>query len=178
MPFDYTDAPLRPGIAHEVLTLHLPGALSVDLGRLSATEGLAAEHWAALVIESERVLRAAGDWGPAKLAEELSLAARTPRPSTLTRRGRRLMGYARALRKARTRESRPAPVSLSLAVPYHCLMAWEREATLTGLAVERWATGLLADLPTGRIAWEAAAAETGAMLDGWVGLQAASSASS
>jgi hypothetical protein len=178
-PFDYVATPLRPGVAHEVLVVHLPDGMSVDLGRSAAEEGLMAEHWATLVIESERVLRAAsGNRRAEDLAVELSARARDPQPATLTRRARRLAGYARSLRAARPTEPLMARDNLSLAVPYHCLLAWEREATAGGSTVERWATELLTGLPAGRILWEAAAAESGAMLDGWVGLQAASSASS
>lgn len=176
VPFDFSDQPLRPGIAHECLSLTPEPRLLNRAEQVAAAEGLSIGQWSAITIESERVLRAAAartHQPMEELERYFCSEAVNARASIMSRRGRRLNGYARALRSTSPREPLLLAGELRIAVPYHSLLAWELEATGAGELLERWAIGLLSSLPGGRVPWEAAAAEAGSVLEGWAVLQAA-----
>jgi hypothetical protein len=179
-PFDFARQPLRPGVAHEHLRLAPSAELLDEVERLAAAEGLPTGQWAAITIESERALRSAtrrGGLPDQELQAALSSAAAKARAPVFSRRGRRLSGYARALRSAQPRELLPRPDGITLPVPYHSLLAWELEAIRSGAPLESWAVDQLGGPPRGRILWEAASAEAGEMLAGWIAAQAALRAS-
>jgi hypothetical protein len=178
--FDLQVHSLRPGMAHERLELALDADHAGAVEAAASAEGIPSELWAAIAIESERALRsAAAATGTTShhLQGALNDAAVHPPTVTTAQRGRRLAGYARALRTgARATPSGAAP-GLVVVVPYHTLLAWELGAAHAGAAVEWWACALLGVMPQGRTQWEAAAAEAGQTLSEWVALQAARRAS-
>lgn len=179
-PFVFARQPLRPGVAHEPLCLAFDPALLKLIERTAALEGMPAEQWAAISIESERVLRIAAEaTGQPTIQLEQGLAATAVRPnaSVISHQGRRLNGYARALRRLAPRGQLDLAGELRLPVPYHSLLAWELEAIGARMSLGEWVADLLSGPPKGRVIWEAAAAETGELLGSWVALQAARLAS-
>ena len=180
-PFDFARQPLRPGLAHEPLALALDPGLLKLVERISAREGLPADQWTAISVESERALRIAAeanDQPAIQLEQELAVVAAKPNASPISCHGRRLGGYARALRRLTPRRELALTGELRIPVPYHSLLVWELEATGARMSLSEWVGDLLMAGPRkGRIAWEASAAEAGEMLEGWVLLQAARLAS-
>lgn len=175
--FDLRVHSLRPGVAHERLELALDRGQVIAVEAAASAEGVPSELWAAIAIESERSLRtAATATGVAhdRLEAALNNAAAHPPTVTAARRGRRLAGYARALRRGHAdTPSGAARRRLTVIVAYHTLFAWELEAAHAKASVELWASTLLAVMPQGRLRWEAAAAEAGQTLGEWATLQAA-----
>jgi len=178
--FDLAVHPMRPGLAHEAVTLTLDARLAAAVERGAAVEGLPTPLWAGLAIESERALRArAHDTGLAATALERALDAAADATGCLAAgRGRRLVRYGLALRGRGPREMGPPCRRLTIAVPQHTLTAWELAATLEGQAVDGWAAASLEALPAGRPRWEYAAALAGQTLAEWVAVQAARRSSS
>jgi hypothetical protein len=178
--FDLRVHSLRPGLAHERLEIALDRDPASAVEAAASADGVPSELWAAIAIESERALRtAAAATGVARdhLEAALNNAAAHPQTVTAAGRGRRLAGYARALRHGDADTPIGAARRLTIIVAYHTLFAWELEAAYAGASVESWASALLAVMPQGRLRWEAAAAETGQTLGEWVALQAARRAS-
>lgn len=179
-PFDLAVHPLRPGMAHEAVTLTLDLALGDAVERAAADEGLPTPLWAALVIESERALQAlAHDVGVEEEAVEqaLNLAAAESPDEPSVQRGRRLIRYALALRTPRPRSARSPCGRLKLPVPQHTFIAWESAAAAARLTVADWAAARLVRVPAGRARWESAAARAGQTLGEWIAVQAARRAS-
>jgi len=180
-PFDFARQPLRPGVAHEPLSLALDPGLLKLVERTAALEGMPADQWAAISVESERALRIAAkanDQPAVQLEQELAVVAVKPNASAISHHGRRLGGYARALRRLTPRRELALTGELRIPVPYHSLLAWELEAIGARMPLDEWVGDLLmTGPPKGRVAWEASAAEAGEMLGGWVVLQAARLAS-
>jgi hypothetical protein len=179
-PFDFARQPLRPGVAHEPLCLAFDPALMKLIERTAALEGMPAEQWAAIAIESERVLRIAAEaTGRPTIQLEQGLAAAAVRSNApaISHQGRRLSGYARALRRLGPRGQVDLAGQLRLPVPYHSLLAWELESIEASVPLGEWIADLLCGPPKGRVVWEAAAAEAGELLGSWVVLQAARLAS-
>jgi hypothetical protein len=179
--FDLRVQPTRPGVAYEPVRLTLAQDTLNSLPRICASEGLPAEPWAALVIESARSLQFASaltDIDLGELAVELDAAAEAPQCDRApTGTGGRLIAYARALRAAPSRRSEPVSSPMVLPVPYVTIVAWQRAASASEHSVSEWGCALLDGLPTGRVVWEAAAAETGQTMCEWVLAQAASRSS-
>lgn len=171
--FALVQQPTRPGLAYEPVTLVLDAETAQAAGAQAAVEGLPVEPWAALVIESERALRAVAGRSPDMLAEVLDRVAREPVLPAVSFRRTRLASYAAALDTAGSAVSPATPRSLVLPVPYHSRTAWELAAVAAGLPVAVWATGLLQLRPHGRTRWEVAAAKRGQTLGEWVAAQAA-----
>lgn len=179
--FDLGVQPLRPGIAHEVVALRLSADQAHAVETAAAAEGLPAGLWAAIVVESERALRAAAEaLDSTHRAVEAALDATAAQCVTAMpgQRARRLAAYARALRRAAPRTPRSVRGRLDVTVTYHTLVAWERDAASAGVALPAWVMGLLIVMPPGRPRWEAAAADAGQTLGEWVTLQAARRSSS
>lgn len=180
--FDLRVQPTRPGVAYESVRLTLARDTSSSLSRACAIEGLPAGPWATLVIESARSLRSASALtgiDAAQLAVELDAVAEAPQCDRApTGPGRRLIAYARALRAASSRQEKPVASPMVLPVSYVTIVAWQRAAAASQCSVSDWAARLLANLPAGRMAWEAAAAEMGQTMCEWVLAQAASRLSS
>jgi len=181
LAFDLRVHPMRPGLAHETLELTLEAPLAEAVAAAASGEALPRELWAGIAIESERALHAAAaahDVAPERLQRRLdaiSAGASCPLPG---RHGRRLLDYARALRRGAPALPHPAPGPLRVTVAYHTLLAWDRQAGSERIDTESWAQGMLAALPAGRASWEAAAAQAGQTLSEWVCLQAARRSSS
>lgn len=172
-PFDLTVHPTRPGVAHEPLMVILTPEVQLAVGRASAEEGMPAEAWAALAIESERSLTLASQLtgiSAGELAGVLHAAARAPGCARIPRGlGGRLAGYARALRHAVPIQApRLARQTLTLPVPYLSIVAWQQAASTTEQGVGEWASDRLGTMPAGRVSWEAAAAESGQTHCEWV----------
>jgi hypothetical protein len=144
----------------------------------SAREGLPAEPWAALAIETSRSLHLASrlmGMSASRLAVELDDAAATLESRRVPAGpGGRLLAYAQSLRAAPQRTVESAPSPFVLPVPYVAIIAWQYAAAESGAKVGEWATSLLTQIPTGRVAWEASAAESGQTVCEWVLSQAAS----
>lgn len=179
-PFDLATHPLRPGLAHEPLQIHLERGLRRAVADHAHRDGLSAPAWAVIVIESQRALTLAAEISPhtaAELERRLHAVAAPSTYTTLPRGpGSRLAAYARQLRatpQAGTPRDHLAADPL-LPVPYNLLTAWRQIARAEHRTPAEWAAAKLANLPAGRVEWEAAAAETGATLGEWVLLHAAS----
>lgn len=174
--FDLGVHPVRPGVAHDGLTLALDSALASGVERAAAGEGLPTPLWAALVIESERALHTlARDTATdtrilERALEDSALCAFDVLPAL---RGRRLVRYALALCDLRPRATRTPQRQLTLAVPHHTLVAWELAATAEQQALTQWAEGHLRRLPSDRARWESAAAKAGQTIGEWIAVQAA-----
>jgi hypothetical protein len=174
--FDLTFHPLRPGFAHEAVTLALDARRAEAVERGAAAEGLPTPLWTGLVIESERALQAvARDAGinATTLGNSLNGAAARTTAGLAVQRSRRLGRYALALQRCGPRNAHPPCQRLTIAVPQHTLTAWELAAGLERTTVEPWATAHLETLPEGRHHWESAAAQAGQTLGEWIALQAA-----
>jgi hypothetical protein len=176
--FDLRVQPTRPGVAYEPVRVSLEADTLGSLSCVCATEGLGPEPWAALVIESARSLLfacASMDVDADQLVVKLDVAAEAPRCDRVPAGpGSRLIAYSRALRAAPARAAEPARSPIVLPVPYMAIVAWQRAAAAFGCGVDEWGAGMLAGLPAGRAAWEAAAAEEGQTMCEWVLAQAAS----
>jgi hypothetical protein len=173
--FDLRVHALRPGVAHERLEVALDRDTVSAVEAAASADGVPSELWAVIAVESERALRtAAAATGVARNRLEAALNDAAAHPLTVTAagHGRRLAGYARALRRGDANTPTGAARGLTIIVAYHTLFAWELEAAHTGASVESWAAALLAVMPQGRLQWEAAAAEAGQTLGEWVALQA------
>ncbi len=179
--FDLCVQSTRPGVAYESVRLTLAQETLSSLSRVCATEGLPAEPWAALLIESARSLCSASALmgiDAVELAAELNAAAEVPRCDRAPAGpGGRLIAYARALRAAPSRQADAVVSPMVLPVPYVTLVAWQQAAAASGRAIGEWGAQMLEGLPAGRVAWEAAAAETGQTMCEWVLAQAASCSS-
>lgn len=176
--FDLRVQSTRPGVAYEPTRITADNDVIDAVCQASASEGLPAEPWASLVIETSRSLNLASRLTsvPAKqLAIELDAAATAPESRRVPAGpGGRLLAYARSLRAVPQRTVDPVPSPFVLPVPYVAIIAWQHAATESGAKVGEWATSTLAVLPTGRVAWEASAAEAGQTVCEWVLSQAAS----
>ena len=162
----------RPGVAHEEFELFLDRPAAEHVLRAAARDGLPEELFAVIAIESERALSGAtpGGQSPVAVARRLDWEARRAqsefRPTT------QLAAYAALLREARSRKPTGTASALELLVPYHTLHAWKIAAGGAGVSLGDWARAQLVSVGTGRRLWEAAAAEAGEMLAGWVALRA------
>jgi hypothetical protein len=176
--FDLRVQATRPGVAYESIRITPSPDLNAAVCQLAADEGLPPEPWAAIVIESSRSLNLASRLlgvPASRLSNELATSAAAPESQRVPAGpGGRLLAYARCLRTApqRTVENERSP--LDVPVPYVAILAWQQAATKSEASVGEWATNLLIELPTGRVAWEASAAEAGQTLCEWVLSQAAS----
>lgn len=94
--FDLASRPTRPGGVHVELRADVSLGLAAKVRTTAASEGLPAEAWSAIVIESERVLGTL-PVGRARLVAELDLAARD-QAAVMPGGARRLADYAAALR--------------------------------------------------------------------------------
>jgi hypothetical protein len=178
--FDFAVHPLRPGIAHDGVTMRLDSALAGAVERAAASEGLPTPLWAALVIESERALKVlARDAGidATALEQALNVAALRPPDPLPAQRGRRLVRYALALRDPEPRGAHSPRPRLTVAVPHHTFVAWELAAASEQESLADWAEAHLTRLPAQRARWESAAAQAGQTLGEWMALQAARRAS-
>ncbi len=174
--FDLSVHPLRPGFAHQSVTLTLGARLAEDVERNAAAGGLPTPLWAGLAIESERALRAlATDTGidPVALERALDAAAVHATDLLAAQRGRRLARYALALRSCGPRATEPSRKRLVIAVPQHTLAAWELAAAREQQTMDCWAAARLERAPAGGVRWEAAAAQAGRTLGEWIAVQAA-----
>jgi len=176
--FDLRVQPTRPGVAYEPLPITPRAETLATLSCVCALEGLPAESWAALAIETSRALILACELiniRAGELARILDRAAAAPRCERVPAGpGGLLVAYARALRAAPPRRADSACSQMILPVPYVAVVAWQRAAAASGAAVGDWAVSMLEHLAAGRVAWEAAAAEGGQTLCEWVLTQAAS----
>jgi hypothetical protein len=178
VPFDDDGAPMllgprsrRPGLAHEDVALDLDQALAERCAGAAALEGLPTPLWAVIAIESERALRlTCADTDLAAAATRLHALARTGRHGSAE--GTRLGAWAAALRLAH-RTSPEVDRPLRLLVPYHTLLSWRSAASDAELGLQEWAIRILADPPSGRGPWEAAAAEQASTLAEWIALHRA-----
>jgi hypothetical protein len=178
-PFDLALQPTRPGVAHEPLTVRLDACLARQLSAQAAAGGLPCGAWAALAIDSARVLALTShilDIRSDTLAQHLDEVARAPSCNRIPRGpGGRLLAYAHALRAAQALlEPREPQMRLTLPVPYASLIAWQQAAAALGQSLQDWAVCHLAYPPRGRVVWEAAAAESGSTQGEWMLAQAAS----
>lgn len=176
--FDLRVQATRPGVAYESTRITATDDAINAVCQVSAREGLPAEPWAALAIETSRSLRLASrliDLSASRLAIELDDAAAASEPRRIPAGpGGRLLAYAQSLRAAPQWTVESASSPLVLPVPYVAIIAWQHAAAESDAKVGEWATSLLTELPAGRVAWEAAAAEAGQTVCEWVLSQAAS----
>jgi hypothetical protein len=176
--FDLHVQATRPGVAYESTRITPSDEVIDAVCQASAGEGLPAEPWAALAIETSRSLHFASrlmGLSASRLAAELDDAAAAPGSRQVPAGpGGRLLAYAQSLRSAPQRTVEPAPSPFVLPVPYVAIIAWQHAAAESDAKVGEWASSLLTELPTGRVAWEASAAEAGQTVCEWVLSQAAS----
>jgi hypothetical protein len=174
-PFDLAVHPMRPGIAHDEVTLVLGPELALTIEQAAARDGAPTPLWASVAIESERALVALAQIGRAgRAALETSLdTAAVPTSSVVLVRGGRVASYAKAVRIRAPRAAAVGRSTLVVPVPHHTRLAWELAARVEGESLSEWAAALLAAAPLGRLSWEAAAAEAGQTLGEWVAVQAA-----
>ena len=178
--FELRVQPMRPGMAHERLNLVLDPERARAVAGAAEADGVPVELWAGITIESERALRATSqDFGVDRKELEalLATAAKEHVPIVLAH-GRRLAAYSRALRRQSLGAASGMQVTMTALVPYHSLVAWETQAGRAGERLEVWASGLLDAIPSGRVIWEATAAQRGQTLGEWIVVQAARRASS
>lgn len=176
--FDLRVQATRPGVAYESIRITPSPDLIAAVCEVAADERLPPEPWAALAIESSRSLNLASSLlcVPARrLSNELNTAAAAPESQRVPAGpGGRLLAYARCLRTAPQLTVENSQFPFVVPVPYVAILAWQHAATESDARVGEWATNLLAELPTGRVAWEASAAEAGQTVCEWVLAQAAS----
>jgi len=175
--FNLAIQPTRPGTAHFELVVEVSRSLVEDVRQRAAQEGLKPETWAGLVIESERALRLVAS-PRGQLLEHLNACACRPKVATPGG-AKRLTEFARALRlapghsPALVRTLQSAAGRLLVLAPYCSMTSWRWAAIDANLSLEEWVTAMLAEVPTGRPLWEAAAAERGETLAEWILAQAA-----
>ncbi len=148
----------------------------LERGRQHAADaGVPLGLWLTLTVEAERALAEAAELHNLLQNVLATHADQTASLHSVSRvlpiAARRLAEYAAALRvgddRLRARDERS---SVALDVPHTTLAAWALSATATGMRVEEWVGQQ--ELPPGRHMWEAAAAEAGLQLDGWLLRQA------
>lgn len=175
--FDLASRPTRPGGVHVELLADVSPDLAARVRVAAAAEGLAAEAWSAIAIESERVLgtlNADRDM----LVEDLDLAARG-QSAVIPGGARRLAEYATSLREAqplpvdRTPRIESAAGRLLVLAPYNSTSSWRLAAIEGGLTMDDWISSMLARSAPGRTLWEAASAERGQTLAEWILAQTA-----
>lgn len=175
--FDLASRPTRPGGVHVELRADVSLGLAAKVRTTAASEGLPAEAWSAIVIESERVLGTL-PVGRARLVAELDLAARD-QAAVMPGGARRLADYAAALRAGaalpidRTPMIESAAGRLLVLAPYNSTSSWRLAAIDGGQTMDRWISSMLARPAAGRALWEAASAERGETLAEWILAQTA-----
>jgi hypothetical protein len=175
--FDLAARPTRPGGVHVELLSDVSPELAARVRAAAATEGLPAEAWSAIVIESERLLRTL-TVDRDRLVADLDLAARN-QAAVIPGGARRLADYAAALREGpalpidRTPRIESAAGRLLVLAPYNSTSSWRLAAIEGGLTMDCWVSSMLARPAVGRALWEAASAERGESLAEWILAQTA-----
>lgn len=180
-PFSLATQRQRPGELCETLNVDFPPNKLSAAGAHAAEAGIPVELWIAITLESERALAEAAALCevPSEVVSSMADEAARHRSTKTIMPGaaRRLVEYGSALRigddRLRVLDCRRSPV---LAIAPTVLTSWTLAAAALELNLCEWIAAQR--LPAGRHMWEAAAAEAGLPLDGWVVRQAISCARS
>jgi hypothetical protein len=177
-PYRLVSRPQRPGELTVTVTVRLEAAARQHVVTAVIADRIPAPLWLAVAIEAARCVRLVGTVmgrSADEVAAALDAAVDASRPPagsahpslSLLRR------YARALLVGDGSYRPIISPTLLLSPATHVGAAWAIEAERVGLSIEEWASGVAADLPVGRIAWEAASAAEGQPLAEWALFQAA-----
>jgi hypothetical protein len=175
LSFSLALQPQRPGEICESVHIEWPSGTLESARAMAAVVRLPVELLLTITIESERVLTLAT---VALAVERESVVAAANEaasgqsvPAIRPRAARRLAAYGSALRTGDPGFAEPEKSAAVLRVSHTVLVGWSLAAAAASESLEDWIASL--ELASGRHLWEAAAAESGRQLEGWLFVQAA-----